>query len=154
MVTIRTTSLTFNNSTFCPHSVFMCFVWISEQTTIISLYNINWLVFITEDCVYCAVRTESLNIIQVNLGSHYAKMKITVKKKHPATHSFCNGGAAHNNRSDTIQSVQNHSSTAWHPTGDLQLIIHLLSAESSQADFEHRHVNGCTCKAYVSTRTW
>jgi hypothetical protein len=24
-----------------PHSVFMCFVWISEQTAIISLYNIN-----------------------------------------------------------------------------------------------------------------
>jgi len=35
------TSLTFNNSTFSPHSVFMCFVWISEQTAIISLYNIN-----------------------------------------------------------------------------------------------------------------
>ena len=30
------------------HSVFMCFVWISEQTAIISLYSINWLVFITE----------------------------------------------------------------------------------------------------------
>jgi len=30
----------------------MCFVWISEQTAIISLYNINWLVFITEsECV-------------------------------------------------------------------------------------------------------
>jgi len=26
----------------------MCFVWISEQTAIISLYNINWLVFVTE----------------------------------------------------------------------------------------------------------
>jgi len=43
-----TASLTFNNPTFCPHSVFMCFVWISEQTTIISLYNINWLAFINE----------------------------------------------------------------------------------------------------------
>ena len=32
-----------------PHTaVFMCFVWISEQTAIISLHNINWLVFITE----------------------------------------------------------------------------------------------------------
>ena len=42
MVTICTTSLTSNNSTFCPHTaVFMCFVWISEQTAIISLYNIN-----------------------------------------------------------------------------------------------------------------
>ena len=26
----------------------MCFVWIWEQTAIISLYSINWLVFITE----------------------------------------------------------------------------------------------------------
>jgi hypothetical protein len=32
---------TFNNYTFCSHSVFMCFVWISEQTAIISLYIIN-----------------------------------------------------------------------------------------------------------------
>jgi len=39
-------------------------VWISEQTAIISLYNINWLVFITEtESVYCAVRTESLSAI-------------------------------------------------------------------------------------------
>jgi len=52
------------NSTFCPHSVFVCFVWIWEQTAIISLYSINWLVFITEmKCVYCAVRTGSLYII-------------------------------------------------------------------------------------------
>jgi hypothetical protein len=58
VVTICTTSLTFNNCTFCPHSVFMCFVWTSEQTAIISLYSINWLVCITEtECVYCAVRT-------------------------------------------------------------------------------------------------
>jgi len=48
VVTICTASLTFNNSTFCPHSVFMCLMWIWEQTAIISLYNINWLVFITE----------------------------------------------------------------------------------------------------------
>jgi len=41
VVTICSANLTFNNSTFCPHSVFMCFVWISEQTAIISLYNIN-----------------------------------------------------------------------------------------------------------------
>ena len=36
------------NSTFCPQSVFMCFVWIWEQTAIISLYNIKWLVFIPQ----------------------------------------------------------------------------------------------------------
>jgi len=44
VVTICAASLTFKNSTFCPHSVFMCFVWISEQTAINSLYRINWLV--------------------------------------------------------------------------------------------------------------
>ena len=41
VVTICTASLTFNNSTFCPHSVFMCFVWISEQTAIISLHALH-----------------------------------------------------------------------------------------------------------------
>jgi hypothetical protein len=36
----------------------ICFVWISEQTAIISLYSINWLVCITEtESVYSAVRT-------------------------------------------------------------------------------------------------
>ena len=69
--------------TFCPHSVagaawglrsahtavFMCSVFISEQTAIISLYKINWLVFITEtESVYCAVRTGYLSIIQVGFG--------------------------------------------------------------------------------------
>jgi len=45
-------------STFYPHSVFMCFVWISEQTASISLYSTDWLVFVTEtECVYCAVRS-------------------------------------------------------------------------------------------------
>ena len=47
----------------------MCFVCIWEQTAIISLYSINWLVFITgTECVYCAVRTECLNKIQLNLS--------------------------------------------------------------------------------------
>jgi hypothetical protein len=41
----------------------MCFVRISEQTTIISLYNINGLILITEtESVYCAVGTGSLYI--------------------------------------------------------------------------------------------
>jgi len=59
VVTICTASLTFNNSTFCPYKIFMCFVWISEQTAFISLYNIYVLVFITDtECVYCVVRTD------------------------------------------------------------------------------------------------
>ena len=69
VVTICTTSLTFTISRFYPHSIFLCFVWIWEQTAIISLYSINWLVFITETkCVYCAVRTEFLYIIYVNFS--------------------------------------------------------------------------------------
>jgi len=58
-----------SNSTFCPHSVSVCFVWIWEQTAIISLYSINWLVFMTKtECVYCAVRTGYLNIIRINFS--------------------------------------------------------------------------------------
>ena len=39
----------------------MCFVWIWEQTAIISLYNIKWLVFMSEvGSVFCAVRAGSL----------------------------------------------------------------------------------------------
>ena len=60
----------------------MCFVWISEQTAIISLYNINWLVCITEtDSVYCAVRTSSSSTIQVTfslgLSSTVTPMAVT-----------------------------------------------------------------------------
>jgi hypothetical protein len=41
-----------------------CFVWIWEQTAIISLYSINWLVCITEtECVYCAARTGSSDYV-------------------------------------------------------------------------------------------
>jgi hypothetical protein len=48
----------------------MRFVWISEHTAIISLYNINWLVCITEkEGVYCAVRIGSLNTIHVTQNS-------------------------------------------------------------------------------------
>ena len=68
---VRTEHLTFNNSTFCPHSVFMCFVWIWEQTAIISLHSINWLVFITEtECVYSAVQTEHLTFSNSTFCPH------------------------------------------------------------------------------------
>jgi hypothetical protein len=60
VISFHTASLTFNNSTFCSHTLFMCFVWIKELTAIFSLYSINWLVFISMiECVYCAVRTGS-----------------------------------------------------------------------------------------------
>jgi len=51
------------NGWFCPDSVLICSVRVSEQTSIISLYSINWLIFTTvKVCVYCAVRTGSLSI--------------------------------------------------------------------------------------------
>jgi len=78
---IGTASLTFTNSTFCPHSVFMCFVWIWEQTAIISLYSINWLVFIAEtESVYCAVRTGYLDVIQT-IG-YYMYHQFNIHKFH------------------------------------------------------------------------
>jgi len=58
---------------FCTHL---------KKTTIISLHGVNLLVFITEtECVYCAVRTEALNIIRVSFSLGRVKhhsMKIWV----------------------------------------------------------------------------
>jgi len=43
-----------------------------RKTAIISLCSIYWSVFVTEmECVYCAVRTEYLNVIQVNIDFAY-----------------------------------------------------------------------------------
>jgi hypothetical protein len=70
VVTICTTRINTQNSTFCPHSVFVRLVWIWEQTAIISLYSINWLAFITEtECVYCAVRSAHTVYLCVLCGS-------------------------------------------------------------------------------------
>ena len=45
-----------------PHTVFMCFVFIWEQTATCATYSINWLVFIIQmKSVYSAVRPGSLN---------------------------------------------------------------------------------------------
>ena len=79
VVTICTTSLTFNNSTFCPHSVFMCFVWISEQTAIISLYIINWLVYITE--TVCLLRGTDW-VISYNPGWLSSSNGLVQRHKH------------------------------------------------------------------------
>jgi len=62
--------LTPEDFSYCVY-IFMCFVWISEQTAIISLYKINWLGFLTEtECVYCEVRAEYLCAIQVSFTQH------------------------------------------------------------------------------------
>jgi hypothetical protein len=45
----------------------VCVPYVSEETAIMSRYNINLLIFVTEtENVYCAVRTESLNMTGVN----------------------------------------------------------------------------------------
>jgi hypothetical protein len=52
----------------------LVFVRVSEQTAIISLYNITWLVFIKEtECVYCAVRTGYLNTRLVDFSSLWSR---------------------------------------------------------------------------------
>jgi len=56
----------FNLSLRSAHTVYFCFVWNTEQTAIIYLHSINWLVFIAEmESVYCAVETGSFYMIQV-----------------------------------------------------------------------------------------
>ena len=57
----------------------MYFSWIWEQTAIISLYGINWLVFITEmERVYFALRASSLyKTDQVSLRSPVIKLAYT-----------------------------------------------------------------------------
>jgi hypothetical protein len=87
VVTICTTSLTFTNSTFCPHSCIYVFCVDLRTNSDNSLYSINWLVFITEmECVYCAVRTECLNAIRYNLGlnswTHTPRTHCCTRHKH------------------------------------------------------------------------
>ena len=52
----------------------MCFVWISEQTAILSLYSINWLVFITETGV-CLLRGTDWNFIYNSEKYKFVKEK-------------------------------------------------------------------------------
>ena len=48
--------------TFCRQKICMCFAWDSEQIAVIYIYGSNCLVFVIEECVYSAVRAESLNV--------------------------------------------------------------------------------------------
>ena len=58
------------------HTVYllMSFICLSEQTAIIFVYSGNWLNFITDECVYCAVRSGYLNLISVNLVFKWLKV--------------------------------------------------------------------------------
>jgi hypothetical protein len=53
VVTICTTSLTFTILR-SAHTLYLCFVWISERTAIISLYSTDWLVFYSRWGVFTA----------------------------------------------------------------------------------------------------
>jgi hypothetical protein len=54
-LTVCTAFLTITNL-LSSHTVYVCFFFVDLRSKIISLYSIDWLVFITEaECVYCAV---------------------------------------------------------------------------------------------------
>jgi hypothetical protein len=52
------------NSTFCSHSVFMCFMWIWEPTAIISLYSFDW--FFLTDIVFTARNGLNLRVMCIS----------------------------------------------------------------------------------------
>jgi len=65
----------------------ICFIWISEQTAIIPLYNIDWLVFIAErESVYCAVWTRSLTIIHVHFSLRRASRQSPTAEAEARSH--------------------------------------------------------------------
>ena len=65
-----------------PTQCIYVFVWIKEQTAIISLYSINWLVSITEtQCVYCAVRTEYLYMSGQLSSSEHVMHQVTSHRR-------------------------------------------------------------------------
>ena len=62
VITLCTTSCNINKFYILLPTQCMCFVWISEQTAVISPYAVNWLVFKTKtESVYCAKWTVFLN---------------------------------------------------------------------------------------------
>jgi hypothetical protein len=67
MVTSCTTKFDIQKFYILPRQCIYVFCMDLRKTPIISLHSINWSVFITEEeCVYCAVRTESLNVIELH----------------------------------------------------------------------------------------
>jgi len=65
-VNYKPPSYNIKDSTFCSHGLFMWSLWISERTSVICVYSISELVFITEtECVYFTVRTESVTVMPV-----------------------------------------------------------------------------------------
>jgi hypothetical protein len=59
---VRCCNSSFNIQLYALPTLYLCFVFVWEQTATCVTYSINWLVFITEmESVYSAVRTGYLN---------------------------------------------------------------------------------------------
>jgi hypothetical protein len=57
------------------------FVWVWDQTAIISLYSIIWLIFLTEtQCVYSAIRSGPLYIILLSAHAVYLCVCVDLRK--------------------------------------------------------------------------
>jgi hypothetical protein len=131
---------TFRNSTFCLLSVFMCFVWISEQTAIISVDTIEWFVLITQaECVDCAIRMESSYKIYVKLKDQNQCLYINdgYKKQVGIFIRFCCvylGGACWSSPFGSLMQIGRRATQYW--CGDFVL----YSYKNVQAlPFGHRH---------------
>jgi hypothetical protein len=70
--------LTFNNSTLCPHSAFICFAWISKQTAIISIQRLKTAFTIESLYVYSAVRAGSSKKLQMKFVFKGLKENVAV----------------------------------------------------------------------------
>ena len=87
VVALYTTRFNIQQLYVLPTQYICVFVWISEQTALISLYSINWLVCITEtECIYCAVRAESLNNIHItcSLQGRAMAWELSIRHINPA----------------------------------------------------------------------
>jgi len=68
------------NSALCPHSVFIFFVWFSQQSGTISPHTINWLLFLMETHrVLCGVITK-YSYIMYKISSYEAIQFHNLKK--------------------------------------------------------------------------
>ena len=113
-------------------------MWISEQTAIISLYNIKS-VFITEtECVYCAVRTGSL------YKTHYVS---SLKVLSNTERLIC--------KSDLNMSVRLHIYRAYDTNGNILRSKNNTSTNTvySRHDVEHGHLQGIA-KSSVCWLEW
>jgi hypothetical protein len=59
VITFCTAQFNITNILRSAHTLYLCVLYVSQQTSIISLHSINWLIFITgRDWAYWAVRAE------------------------------------------------------------------------------------------------